>query len=138
MNQVILIGNLGGDPELKFIPNGTAVCNFNIATSDKWTDKTGAPQEKTEWHRIVVWGKAAENCGKYLSKGRQVAITGSIETRDWEDKEGVKRYTTEIKAHHVEFLAGGSGAPAGSPSSERRSAPAADFDNTFNDDDIPF
>ena len=138
MNRAIILGNLGADPDLRYTQGGQAVANFNVATSEKWVDKQGQAQEKTEWHRIVVWGKSAENCGKYLKKGRQVLVEGSIHTREWEDKDGVKKYTTEIKAQNVQFLGGGDGAPSGG--GEKRKAPSApaDFDNTFNDDDIPF
>jgi len=133
MNKVIIMGNLGSDPELKYSQGGSAVCNFSVATSEKWTDKAGQSQEKTEWHRIVTFGKTAENCGKYLVKGRQVLIEGSIQYGSYE-KDGVTKYTTDIKGQNVTFLSSGSG---GSGGGEKR-APAADFDNTFNDDDIPF
>ncbi len=104
INKVILIGNLGKDPELRYTPDGTPVTNFSIATSDSWTDKTsGEKREKTEWHRIVVWRKLAEICAEYLSKGRQVYIEGKLQTRSWE-KDGVTRYTTEIVASDVQFL----------------------------------
>jgi len=109
VNKVILIGNLGRDPELRYTQGGQAVANFNIATTDKFTDKEGNPQERTEWHRIVVWGKQAENCAQYLSKGRSAYIEGSLQTRDWEDKEGIKRYTTEVRAQRVQFLGGPGG-----------------------------
>ena len=115
VNKCILIGNLGSDPEIRYTPSGAAVANFSLATTDKWTDKQGQPQERTEWHKIVVWGKLAELCGEYLSKGRQVYIEGSIQTRQWDDKEGNKRYTTEIKAREVTFL--GSKSDAGPPKS---------------------
>jgi single-strand DNA-binding protein len=107
INKVILIGNLGKDPEVRYTPGGQAVANFNIATNEAWTDKQGQKQERTEWHRIVVWGKTAELCGEYLSKGRQVYIEGRLQTREWNNKEGVKQYTTEIVANQVLFLSGG-------------------------------
>ena len=132
MNKVIIMGNLGSDPDLKYSQGGAAVCNFSVATSEKWTDKAGQSQEKTEWHRIVTFGKTAENCGKYLVKGRQVLIEGSIQYGSYE-KDGVTRYTTDIKGQNVTFLSSGGGSGSG----EKR-APSADFDNTFNDDDIPF
>jgi len=113
VNKVILIGNLGRDPELRYTQSGQAVANFNIATTEKFNDKDGNPQERTEWHRIVVWGKQAENCAQYLSKGRSAYIEGSLQTRDWEDKEGIKRYTTEIRAQRVQFLGGPGGGGAG-------------------------
>jgi single-strand DNA-binding protein len=107
INKVILIGNLGKDPEVRYTPGGQAVANFNIATNEAWTDKQGQKQERTEWHRIVVWGKTAELCGEYLSKGRQVYIEGRLQTREWNNKEGAKQYTTEIVANQVLFLSGG-------------------------------
>ena len=130
VNKVILIGNLGRDPELRYTQSGQAVANFNIATTDKFTDKEGNPQERTEWHRIVVWGKQAENCAQYLSKGRSAYIEGSLQTRDWEDKEGIKRYTTEVRAQRVQFLGGpggaqqgGGGAPSGDSHSDSHGDP---------------
>lgn len=113
VNKVILIGNLGRDPEVRFTPSGQAVANFTIATNDSWTDKQGQKQERTEWHRIVVWGKLAELCGEYLSKGRQCFVEGRLQTREWTDKEGKKNYTTEVVAQTVQFLGGrGDGAGA--------------------------
>ncbi len=111
LNKVLLIGNLGKDPEVRYTPGGQAVANFNIATNESWTDKSGAKQERTEWHRIVVWGKVAELCGEYLSKGRQVYIEGKLQTREWNNKEGVKQTTTEIVANQVLFLSGGERGP---------------------------
>jgi len=107
-NRVFLIGNLGKDPEVKFTPGGQAVANFTVATNESWTDKAGVKQERTEWHRIVAWGKTAELCGEYLTKGRQCHIEGKIQTREWNNKEGVKQYTTEIVASSVLFLSDGS------------------------------
>ena len=130
MNKVILVGNLGNDPELRHTQGGDAVANFNLATSEQWTDKQGNKQEKTEWHKVVVWGKQAENCAKYLVKGRQVLVEGSLQTRSYDDKDGNTRYTTEVKAQAVKFLSTGGGGGG-------RSAPS-DFDPTFSDDDIPF
>src|SRR6218665_2867852 len=135
VNKVILIGNLGPDPEVRFPPGGQAVANFRIATSDNWTDKNGQKQEKTEWHRIVVWGKLAELCGEYLKKGRQAYVEGRLQTREWTDKEGKKNYTTEVVANTVQFLggAGGSAGPrdGGSPRPESGAPsggpPADDF-----------
>jgi len=112
VNKVILIGNLGADPEVRFTPGGQAVANFRIATSDNWTDKNGQKQERTEWHRIVVWGKLAELCGEYLKKGRQCYIEGRLQTREWTDKENRKNYTTEVVANGVTFLGGRDGAGA--------------------------
>jgi single-strand DNA-binding protein len=113
VNKAILIGNLGRDPELRYTQSGQAVVNFSIATSENWTDKAGERQERTEWHRIVVWGKTGENCAQYLSKGRTVYVEGRIQTREWEDREGQKRTTTEINAQTVTFLGGGGGAGGG-------------------------
>ncbi|MBI4411629.1 MAG: single-stranded DNA-binding protein [Deltaproteobacteria bacterium] len=104
INKVILIGNLGGDPEVRFTPGGQAVANFNIATNERWKDKNGQPQERTEWHRIVVWGRLAELCRDYLAKGRRVYLEGRLQTRKWEDKQGQTRYTTEIVAQVLQFL----------------------------------
>jgi single-strand DNA-binding protein len=113
VNKVILIGNLGADPEVRFTPGGQAVANFRIATSESWTDKNGQKQERTEWHRIVVWGKLAELCGEYLKKGRQCYVEGRLQTREWTDKENKKNYTTEVVATSVTFLGGRDGASAG-------------------------
>lgn len=110
VNKVILIGNLGADPEVRFTPGGQAVANFRIATSESWTDKNGQKQERTEWHRIVVWGKLAELCGEYLAKGRQCYVEGKLQTREWTDKEGKKNWTTEVVANQVTFLGGRDGA----------------------------
>jgi single-strand DNA-binding protein len=107
VNKVILVGNLGADPELRYTPSGAAVCELRLATNETWTGKDGQRQERTEWHRIVVWGKRAEPVAKYLDKGRQVYVEGRIRTRSWEDKDGVKRYTTEIIANDVQFLGKG-------------------------------
>jgi single-strand DNA-binding protein len=141
VNKVILIGNLGSDPEVRYTQSGQAVAHFNIATTDAWTDKNGQTQERTEWHRIVVWAKQAENCAKYLSKGRQVYLEGRLQTRDWQDKEGNKRQTTEIVANDVQFLGGGAGgagrgaAPAGP---EPEAPPQGGGMGGPPDDDIPF
>ena len=104
VNKAIIIGNLGSDPELKYTPSGQAVANFSVATTESYNDAQGQRQDRTEWHRIVVWGKQAETCGRYLSKGRQVFIEGKIQTRQWDDRDGNKRYTTEIVARDVRFL----------------------------------
>ena len=116
VNKVILIGNLGADPELRYTPNGNrAVCSLRIATSDVFKDKAGQNQERTEWHRVTVWGDQAENCNKYLSKGRSVYVEGRLQTRSWDDKDGNKRYSTDVVAERVKFLggAGGGGAAGG-------------------------
>ena len=113
LNKVLLIGNLGRDPEVRFTPGGKAVARFSIATSETWSDQEGQKQERTEWHNIVVWGKQAESCGQYLSKGRQVFIEGQIRSRQYDDKEGVKKYITEVNAQRVQFLGGGAGGARG-------------------------
>jgi len=107
VNKVIILGNLGADPEMKYTANGTAVCNLRIATSEAFKGQDGNWQERTEWHRVVVYGKSAENCGQYLSKGRQVYIEGRLQTRSWDDQSGQKRWMTEIVAREVQFLGGG-------------------------------
>ena len=140
INKAILIGRLGADPEVRYTPSGVAVANFNIATSEEWKDKeTGEKKERTEWHRIVVWSKLGELCGEYLSKGRQVYIEGRIQTRSWDDRDGNKRYTTEIIATDVQFLGGREAAP---DSKAAGGASASDFAGAPiqapEDDDIPF
>lgn len=107
LNKVIIIGNLTRDPEVRYAANGNAVCNFTVATNERWKDKSGEQQERTEFHRVVVWGRQAETCGEYLNKGRSVYVEGRLQTREWEDKEGNKRWTTEINADRVLFLGGG-------------------------------
>ncbi len=107
INKVILIGNLGQNPEVKTSSSGQSICNLSIATNESWTDRNGQKQEKTEWHRVVVFGKLAELCGQYLQKGRQAYIEGKLQTRSWQDKEGQTRYTTEVVAQQVQFLGGG-------------------------------
>ena len=146
VNKVILLGRLGQDPELKHTPSGAAVCNFSLATSESWTDKnSGQKQERTEWHRVVVWGKLAELCNQYLAKGRQAFVEGRLQTRSWEDQNGQKRYTTEINATTVQFIGGqasaGQGNYAGSQAAPANE-PAQDYniatDANFASDDIPF
>ena len=113
VNKVILIGNLGADPELRYTPNGNRpVCSLRIATTEVYKDKAGQKQEQTEWHRITVWGDQAENCNKYLAKGRSVYMEGRLQTRSWDDKDGQKKYSTEVIAERVKFL-GGAGGPGG-------------------------
>jgi len=141
VNKVILVGNLGADPELRYTSSGSPVCELRLATNESWTDKQGQKQERTEWHRIIVWGKTGENCSKYLSKGRQVYIEGRLQTRSWDDKDGNKRYTTEIVANDVQFLSsgGGGGARGGSGGGgQEERPPAADPGFGGPDDDIPF
>ncbi|MBI5561340.1 MAG: single-stranded DNA-binding protein [Deltaproteobacteria bacterium] len=135
VNKVILIGHLGKDPEIRYTPSGMAVANFSMATTENWKDKEGGKQEKTEWHRIVAFGKLAEICGEYLSKGKQVYVEGRIQTRAWDDKDGNKKYTTEIVANQMQMLGskGGAGG-AGAPSSE----PAAGEGPPPDMEDVPF
>ena len=141
VNKAILIGNLGKDPEVKYLPSGSAVCNFSVATSESWKDKqTGQQQEKTEWHNISMFGKLAEIAGKYLQKGSKVYLEGSIQTRKWQDKEGNDRYTTDIKANQMQMLdsKGGEQSQSGNDQTQNGNAqggngPAPDFDQ-----DVPF
>ncbi|MDP7354824.1 MAG: single-stranded DNA-binding protein [Desulfobacterales bacterium] len=140
INKVILVGRLGRDPEVRYTPDGTAVATFSIATSEEWKDKgTGEKKERTEWHRIVAWRRLGEICGEYLSKGRQVYIEGSIQNRDWEDKEGIKRNTTEIVASKMQMLGT---RDAGDVSTASAKAPASNDQELAGpetqDDDIPF
>lgn len=150
VNKVILVGYLGKDPESRFLPDGGAVCNFSVATTDKWKDKAGEQQSRTEWHHIGTFGKLAEICGEYLKKGTQVYIEGRLQTRKWQDKEGRDRYTTEIVADRMQML-GAKPAGDAAASSQRttgaqpkaRSEATRKGDNrggTFDDmdDDIPF
>ena len=139
VNKVILVGNLGANPEVRYTQGGQTVANLRIATTERWTDKSGQKQEATEWHRVVVWGRQAEIVSQYLTKGRQVYIEGRIRTRQWQDQSGQKRYSTEIVAQNVQML--GSRAERGP---EEEAAPvaaeepaAADF-GPGPDDDIPF
>jgi single-strand DNA-binding protein len=138
VNKVILIGNLGRDPELRYTKNGQAVANFSLATTESWL-KDGNKEERTEWHRIVAWGKTAELCTKYLAKGRSVYIEGQLRTSEWEDKEGHKRQTTEVHAQTVQFLGspGGDRRPAGAPGSPGESGPPSEGPPSGGED-IPF
>ena len=154
VNKVILVGNLGADPDMRYTPSGQGVCELRIATSESWNDKNGQRQERTEWHRVVVWGKRAEVCSKYLSKGRQVFVEGRIQTRTYDDKEGNKKYITEIIAADVQFLGGGKGegGAGGGGKGQRDDGPPPPGDGDFGgygggggggggggpDDDIPF
>lgn len=162
VNKVILVGNLGRDPEVRYMPNGEAVCNFSIATTDSWKDKSGAKQERTEWHNIVMYRKLAEIAGEYLKKGRPVYIEGRLQTRKWQTKEGQDRYTTEIIADQMQMLGtrdgGGSNAaydggmdqsagmddysqaPAPAQSRQAPAAKPVTSGSSFDDfeDDIPF
>ncbi|BCO09112.1 single-stranded DNA-binding protein [Desulfolithobacter dissulfuricans] len=113
VNKVILIGNLGADPEIRYTQSGTPVANFNLATSETWRNQDGSKEERTEWHRIVAWRRLAEICGEYLNKGTRVYIEGSIRTRKWEDRDGNPRYTTEIEAREMKILSPRSGGGGG-------------------------
>lgn len=141
LNKAMVIGRLGRDPEIRYTQDGKAVANFTLATSDKWRDKdSGEMQERTEWHRIVAFGRLGEICGEYLSKGKQVFIEGRLQTRSWE-KDGVTRYTTEIVAGNMQMLGGrndmpGSNRSAGQPAMDR-GYPEPPMPDT-QDDDIPF
>lgn len=142
VNKVIVIGRLGADPEVKTVSGGNTVARLSVATSENWTDREGQKQERTEWHRIVVWGKLAELCGKYLAKGRQVYVEGRLQTRSWEDQQGQKRYSTEIVANTVQFLGAAQGASTTSHASSQENdfgaqdfGPEPAFDSS---DEIPF
>lgn len=142
INKAIILGRLGQDPELKYTTSGNAVCNFSLATNESWNDKnSGKKQEKTEWHRVVVWGKLAELCNQYLAKGRQAFVEGKITTRSWEDKDNNKRYTTEINASTVQFI--GSNKDQNDALKEAyEKSESQDYniatDSDFASDDIPF
>jgi len=154
VNKVILIGNLGRDPETRYMPEGGAITNISIATTEKWKDKNGDMQEKTEWHRVAFFGKLAEIAGEYLKKGSQVYVEGRLQTRKWQDKDGADKYTTEIVANAMQMLGSrqgmGGGAPGGAPEDRGEGAgaslpaaarPAAKAaGGKFDDleDDIPF
>jgi single-strand DNA-binding protein len=138
LNKAILIGNLGRDPEVRYTPSGLAVANFSIATSEAWTNKEGEKETRTEWHRIVAFGKLGEICGEYLAKGKQVYIEGRIQTRDWEDKEGIKRYTTEIVASQMLMLGTKDSGDTYRPSSPDTGGGPASPVQGPEDDDIPF
>lgn len=139
VNKVILVGRLGADPEIKTVGSGQSVARLSLATSENWTGKDGQKQERTEWHRIVVWGRQAENCAKHLSKGRQVYVEGRLQTRSWEDPQGQKKYSTEIVASTVQFLGGGSERSANNGTSDESQlndfGPEPAFDAG---DEIPF
>lgn len=142
VNKVILIGRLGNDPEVRYTTNGTAVANFSLATSDFWKDQSGQKQEKTEWHRIVAWGKTAQLCGEYLKKGRPVYLEGRLQTRSWDDASGNKKYTTEVIVNNLQFLgsAGEAGAPRPQADNSQGMTPkfTEEAPSFESDDDIPF
>jgi single-strand DNA-binding protein len=139
VNKVILIGNLGRDPELRYTQSGQAVANFTLATTERFPTKDGERQERTEWHRVVAWGRTAELCAQYLSKGRSVYVEGRLQTREWEDRDGQKRRTTEIVAVSVQFLGGRDGG-GGAPRTGGSDVPPADDVGSAPPpaDDIPF
>jgi single-strand DNA-binding protein len=136
VNKVILIGNLGRDPEVRYTTGGTPVANFSMATTERWSDQaSGERKERTEWHKVVVWGKQAEIAGEYLHKGKQVYVEGSLQTREWTDRDGNKRYTTEVRAQRFQML--------GQPGERKQtrdepSHAVAETEGGFSDDDIPF
>ena len=153
LNKAMLIGNLGADPETRFTQDGTCVCNLRLATTERYKDRNGQQQERTEWHRVVLWGKLGEIANQYLKKGARVFIEGRIETRKWTNKEGQDQYTTEIRASEMKMLGGGAGgggrsegggdfpSRGGGGGSSRNSDPFAnspDFGDVPVDDDIPF
>ena len=148
MNSVQIVGNLGSDPELRQTSSGTSVCNLSVATTRRYENGDGQWEEKTEWHRIVCWGKTAENCDKYLAKGRRVAIEGRLQTNEWTDNQGRDRETTEIVASNVEFLGGGSGGgrdgqpkrqPSdGNPAAGSQGGEDLSWPDDEDEDDIPF
>ena len=157
LNKVMLIGNLGADPETRFTQDGTCVCNLRLATTEKFKNRAGEQQERTEWHRVVLWGRLGEIANQYLKKGARVYIEGKIETRKWQDRDGNDKYTTEIRANEMKMLGGGSGRSGGGESSGdsfpaqggggAAAAPksgndpfasAPDFGDVPVDDDIPF
>ena len=147
VNKVILVGRLGKDPELKYTASGTPFCRFSMATDDVWNDKgTGERQERTEWHNIVAWDRLAEICNQYLTKGKLVYIEGSLQTREWDDQEGNKRKTTEVRARDMVMLSGGAASADAGGGGQRRAATAdvggsgstSSSTSTITDDDIPF
>jgi len=152
VNKVILIGNLGRDPEVRYMPSGDAVATLNLATTEKWKDKSGEQQEQTEWHRVSFFGRQAEICGEYLRKGSQIYVEGRLQTRKWTDKDGNERYTTEIRGDRMQMLGGRGGAGAPEPMArepemapvegapKKPAAPSGKKAGNFDDmdDDIPF
>lgn len=139
VNKVILVGNLGSDPELRHTPSGTPVANFRIATNEVWTNKEGQRDQRTEWHRIVTFGRLAEICGQYLTKGKQVYVEGRIRTREWEDQTGNRRFTTEIIANQMVML--GRAGDAGYVPEEAQAEPAEEEEVRVvgeEEDDLPF
>lgn len=149
VNKVILVGNLGRDAELRYTPGGAPVATLNLATTEVWNDKTsGQKQEKTEWHRVVLWGKSAESLSEYLTKGKQIYVEGRLQTRKWQDKDGHDKYTTEIRGDRIVLLGGGGGGGMGGGRAQQRGAgagapggehePMGEPIHDLTDDDIPF
>ena len=147
VNKVILVGNLGRDAEIRYTSGGTAVATLSLATTDIWTDKGGQRQEKTEWHRVVLWGKTAETLQEYLLKGRQIYVEGRLQTRQWDDRDGNKRYTTETRADRVVLLGGRGGGPGGGggggmsrgdDQGHPAGSPGPGEPSELTEDDIPF
>ena len=155
VNKAIIVGNLGRDPEMRYTQSNTPVATFSVATTDQWTDKNGERQERTEWHRVVAWARLAEICGQYLQKGKQVYIEGRLQTREWEDQNGQKRYTTEIVAREMQMLGRAGGEASQRNEYDQRPARQANQANQGNqgggqdpfpaapmpgadDDDLPF
>jgi single-strand DNA-binding protein len=143
LNRVQLIGNMGRDPEMRYTTSGKAVCNFSVATSHTWKDAEGTPQERTEWHNIVAWGKLGEICNQYLGKGRQVFLEGRLQTRKWQGQDGSDRYTTEVVIDNMILLGGGrneGGAPSRQPAeaNHARTSSGGGSSSAMDDDDIPF
>jgi single-strand DNA-binding protein len=138
LNKVMLIGNLGKDPEVRFTASGQAVASFSLATSEKFKGKTGELEERTEWHNITLWGKLAEIAGEYLSKGKTVYIEGRLQTRKWQDKSGNDRYTTDIVGEKMQMLSPKGERSGGEPSSASRTGGPSYEEPPFQDDDIPF
>jgi len=137
INKAILVGRLGADPEVRYTPDGAMVTNFRIATDEQWKDKNGEKVQKTEWHKIVTFGKLAEICGKYLVKGKLVYLEGRIQTRAWDDKEGVKRYTTEIVASNMQML-DSKGQRSADASLEESPHSHSGAETSLPEDDVPF
>ena len=140
VNKVILVGNLGRDAELRYTPGGAAVSTLSLATTEVFKDREGQKKEDTQWHRVILWGKTAESLTEYLTKGKQIYVEGRLQTRQWDDKDGNKRYTTEIRGDRVVLLGGGGGrgAPADRGESAGGHAPAPESSEPLTDDDIPF
>lgn len=142
LNKAMIIGRLGQDPEVRYTQSNTAVATLSVATTERYKDRNGELQENTEWHRVVAWGRLAEICQEYLKKGSLAYFEGPIQTREWEDKDGQKRYTTEIKALNMQMLdsRGGSDSSMGQKGGDKQTASTAQIDDSFDDmdDDLPF